>query len=153
MRFLMRFGALVAVFGAAQMATSDALYPVTTVLAHAVAGILADLGWAHVYAAGDRVAFGESTYQVGLECAAIGHATVVAAFCLAWPARWSRRVLGALAGILAVTLANLVRLVACAYTLALAPDAFAFVHDYVWQVGFLAFVLLLARWWAGHAAD
>jgi archaeosortase B (VPXXXP-CTERM-specific) len=100
----------------------------------------------HAVLSGTLIRIPNRILAIDLACTGI---TIVALYCaliLAYPVRWSYRLLGIAIGVPAILLANLVRIVAAAHVSATAPSAFTFVHVYLFQVGM---VLVVAFIWAG----
>ena len=71
---------------------------------------------------------------------------------LAFPAPWKARVAGAVLGVLAIQLVNLVRVVALFLTGAYFPDFFDASHTVVWQTVVILFGVLLWIFWADRFA-
>lgn len=67
----------------------------------------------------------------------------------AYPARLSEKGLGLLIGIPAIHLLNLARMVFISLVLYHWDRLFDFFHGYLWQVGFVIFMLLLVILWMG----
>jgi archaeosortase B (VPXXXP-CTERM-specific) len=67
----------------------------------------------------------------------------------AYPARLNEKGLGLLIGIPAIHLLNLARMVFISLVLYHWRELFEFFHGYLWQVGFVIFMLLLVILWMG----
>lgn len=84
--------------------------------------------------------------SIGPDCTGITIAAMLVSLVVAYPVKTSSKALGVLAGILAIVVANLVRLVVVAH-LSGAPDAlFYAMHDFLFQVGMVAVAIAV---WAG----
>jgi len=67
----------------------------------------------------------------------------------AYPARLGEKALGLLIGIPSIHILNLARMVFISLVLYHRPDLFDLFHGYLWQVGFVIFMLLLVILWMG----
>jgi exosortase/archaeosortase family protein len=81
---------------------------------------------------------------IGSDCTAIYVVTLFSALLLAYPVRWSVRLLGITLGTLAIVAANFLRLVLVAHISVFAPAYFGFAHDFLFQVGMV--LVALAAW-------
>ena len=81
---------------------------------------------------------------IGWDCTAIYIVAMFAALLLAYPIKWSMRLLGVLIGTIVILIANLLRLVLVAHISVWAPSIFGFAHDVLFQVGM---VLVAAAMW------
>ena len=66
---------------------------------------------------------------------------------LAFPATWRRRLVGVLAGFVAIQAFNIVRIVALFYTGVFRPDWFSAAHVFVWQSLVIIFAVVLWLVW------
>jgi exosortase/archaeosortase family protein len=82
---------------------------------------------------------GRFPLQIVLDCSAVDAQALFVGAVLAFPARWQRRVAGALAGIAGLNLLNLVRIVTLYFVGVHWPTAFHTLHEEVIQI-----VLVLA---------
>ena len=71
---------------------------------------------------------------------------------LAFPARWSRKVVGVFLGLLAIQVINIVRIVSLFYIGVFAPSAFSASHVYVWQSLIIVFAVVLWVVWVRRYA-
>jgi len=69
---------------------------------------------------------------------------------LAFPARWSAKLLGAVGGLLAIQIVNLVRIISLYYIGVFLPDFFNQSHIFVWQSIVILFGVTLWVIWAHH---
>ena len=103
---------------------------------------------------GQAIARGEDivvlamTLTVNHECTGIFVCMLYVAFVLAFPVRWRGRVIGLAIGIAGIFVANVLRLAMLARVVEIYPQAFFYLHEYVWQGLFTVFVLLGAIAWA-----
>jgi len=67
----------------------------------------------------------------------------------AYPARAGEKLLGLLIGIPSIHVLNLARMVFISWILYEKRDLFELFHGYLWQVGFLIFMLALVIFWMG----
>ncbi len=71
---------------------------------------------------------------------------------LAFPASWRSRLLGVLAGLVAIQLVNVVRVVSLFYVGVFKPQWFAASHIFVWQSLIIVFAVVLWLLWAQRYA-
>ena len=71
---------------------------------------------------------------------------------MAFPARWSRKLLGVVLGLLAIQVINVVRIVSLFYIGIFAPSAFSASHVYVWQSLIILFAVVLWILWVRRYA-
>jgi archaeosortase B (VPXXXP-CTERM-specific) len=90
---------------------------------------------------------GASAINVNHECTGIFVLIIYAAFLLAYPATWQRRVLGILAGGVILEAVNVARLSVLAMIAARWPSLFEYFHEYLWQGIFVAMLALLVASW------
>lgn len=83
------------------------------------------------------------------DCGAIPSIAIYLAAVLAFPAPWSRRVIGFLAGALLLYVVNIIRLTVLAMIGAwdIGGDVFRFFHEYVWQGVYIIFVIAVWLVW------
>lgn len=96
---------------------------------------------------GNSIALTNQTLLVNLECTAIYLMILFAAFVLVYPARWLRKLIGLAAGIPAIFAANVLRLLLTAWVVEFKPQYFQYFHDYMWQVAFIIFIVVLWLIW------
>ncbi len=80
-------------------------------------------------------------------CTAVYLVAMFSALILAYPVKWSSRLLGVLAGIVVILGINLIRIVAVAHVSIRASGSFSFIHDYLFQVGMMLVVVMLWAIW------
>jgi exosortase/archaeosortase family protein len=151
LRFSARFAVCAIPLGVASIADESSLEPLQRVFAIALERSLTALGWTHVVRQDVLVAFPGGTFAVGADCTAASTGVLLLAFVFAYPARWHDRAWGAGAGLSALALANVARLVTCAYVLRDRPAWFPWVHDFLWQVALVGVAAGLALAWTAHA--
>ncbi len=80
-------------------------------------------------------------------CTAVYLVAMFSALILAYPVKWSSRLLGVLAGVVVILGINLARIVAVAHVSIRASGSFDFIHDYLFQVGMMLVVVMLWAIW------
>jgi len=80
-------------------------------------------------------------------CTAVYLVAMFSARILAYPLKWTSRLLGVLAGAIVILGVNLVRIVAVAHVSIGASARFDFIHDYLFQVGMMLVVVMLWATW------
>ncbi|NMC72750.1 MAG: exosortase H, partial [Geobacteraceae bacterium] len=120
--------------------------PLTRVTA-ALSGWCIGLFGMQAAAAGDMITLNGFRVRIITECTALYPVAVFAAFVLAWPAPWRKRLAGLLAGGAVLTAANLVRIAVVAVVGAAYPRFFEAFHVYLGQVAMLLLVMGLAKVW------
>jgi len=93
-------------------------------------------------------------FAVNIEngCNGVETMLIFLAAVIAFPAPWSARLTGAVLGVVAIQLVNLVRVVALFLTGAYFPDFFDASHTVVWQTVVILFGVLLWIFWADRFA-
>lgn len=86
------------------------------------------------------------------ECTGLYTSIIYYSIIGAYPARVVDRIAGLLIGIPAIHLLNLVRMVVVSLVLYHRREWFDFFHGYLWQVGFVIFMLLLVVLWMSKVA-
>lgn len=81
------------------------------------------------------------------ECTGLYTTIIYLAIVGAYPARAREKLVGALVGVPAIHVLNLIRMVFISIVLFHRPDLFDLFHGYLWQVGFVIFMLLLVIVW------
>lgn len=71
---------------------------------------------------------------------------------LAFPARWPRKLLGVIAGFLAIQVVNIIRVVSLFYIGVFYPKWFATTHIFIWQSIVIVFGVLLWLLWVHRYA-
>ncbi len=147
--FLARFLVLLVAFYfvVASHPVNDAvIVPFTAGIARASAVILNVIG-EKVSVAGTEITSG--TFAVNIEngCNGVEAALLFGSAILAFPAPWTRRLAGLLAGMVAIQVLNLVRVVSLFWIGAHRPALFSSSHTVLWQSAVvLASVLLFLLW-------
>ena len=83
------------------------------------------------------------------ECTGLYTTIIYLSIIGAYPARLSEKALGLLIGIPSIHILNLARMVFISLVLYHRPKIFDLFHGYLWQVGFVIFMLLLVILWMG----
>lgn len=83
------------------------------------------------------------------ECTGLYTTIIYLSIIGAYPARLSEKALGLLIGIPSIHILNLARMVFISLVLYHRPKLFDLFHGYLWQVGFVIFMLLLVILWMG----
>jgi exosortase H (IPTLxxWG-CTERM-specific) len=126
--------------------------PLTDGVARISGAALAALG-EDVAVAGRELRSPRFAVSIHNGCNGLVTGLVLAAAVLAFPAApWSAKVVGLVAGLAAVQLANLVRVVALFYTGVYLPEVFNEAHVAVWQTAIILFAVALWIVWARWAA-
>jgi exosortase/archaeosortase family protein len=82
---------------------------------------------------GTTLVVGRAALRIVPECTPLMPAVLLAAAMAAYPSRVRWKLVGIGAGLLALWLFNIVRMLALLATLAWSPGSFRFVHVYLWQ--------------------
>ena len=94
-------------------------------------------------------AHGGQSLVVIPECTGLYTSIIFFSIVGAYPARIGEKLVGLVVGIPAIHLMNLARMVFISLVLYHKPKLFDFFHGYLWQVGFVIFMLLLVIVWMG----
>jgi archaeosortase B (VPXXXP-CTERM-specific) len=94
---------------------------------------------------GDVIGLSNQSLLINAECTAIYLMIFFGSFVIVYPARWISKMVGLVAGIPVIFTANVSRLLLTAYVVEFRPGYFQYFHDYMWQVAFIIFVVVL--WW------
>ena len=81
------------------------------------------------------------------ECTGIYTTIIYCSIIIAYPARIGEKLIGLLIGVPSIHLLNLARMVFISLVLFHRRDLFELFHGYLWQVGFVIFMLLLVVFW------
>ena len=92
-------------------------------------------------------AHGGEGYEVIPECTGLYTTMIYVSIIGAYPARIGEKLIGLVVGIPAIHALNLARMVFVALVLYHKPHLFKLFHGYLWQVGFVIFMLLLVIVW------
>ncbi|MBI1852387.1 MAG: exosortase H [Planctomycetes bacterium] len=151
LRFCLRFGGIVIVLFALLFvpALEDAVVePFMSATAASAACVLEVLGEAVVRNGLTLVPSSGSAITIAHGCDVTYEWILFVAAIVAFPASWRSRGLGLLVGLPAIFLLNLVRVVTLFYLASRESSAFEFIHVYVWQTFFIAFVFGVWALWA-----
>ena len=91
--------------------------------------------------------------QIIDECTAVFPIMALLAFFLAFPAPFWKRAVGGGVGVTSLLVLNLLRLLGAGLLLRYRPRLFAPIHDYVWQLGFMAVTVGVGMIWAGWVTN
>jgi exosortase/archaeosortase family protein len=106
------------------------------------------LAGGHAVAAQEDIVVQTMTMTIDHECTGIFVYMLFIAFVLAYPAPWVGRLSGLAIGIPLIFAVNVLRLATLARVVEIYPQAFFYLHEYVWQGIFTVFVLVGAIAWA-----
>lgn len=105
----------------------------------------------------NSVVSGNFSYVVVVDCAALDVQALFAAAVLAFPSRWTTRLIGLVTGLFAIFVINIARLVALYYAGSKSLDLFKTLHEEVFVLVIVGLVcglfLAWARWAAQATAD
>jgi exosortase H (IPTLxxWG-CTERM-specific) len=124
--------------------------PLTDGVARVSGSVLAALG-EEVTVVGRELRSPRFAVSIHNGCNGLVTGLVLAAAILAFPAPWTTRVAGMVAGLAAIQLANLVRVVALFYTGVYLPEYFNEAHVVVWQSAVILWAVALWVVWARWA--
>ncbi len=99
-----------------------------------------------------RTAHGLEKLYIIAECTGLYTTLIYLAIIGAFPARNRDRLAGILIGVPAIHLMNLARVVFISLVIYHRKDLFDFFHGYLWQVGFVVFMLILVFFWTAKIA-
>jgi exosortase/archaeosortase family protein len=123
------------------------LGPVQRAIA-ATSAVLARAAGGSAVAHGQDIAVHSLIMTVNHECTGIFVVMLFASFVLAYPASWRARLGGLGVGIPLFFAVNVLRLATLARIVEVYPDAFFYLHEYVWQGILTVVVLVGAIAWA-----
>ena len=106
------------------------------------------LAGGHAVATQEDIVVQTMTMTINHECTGIFVYMLFIAFVLAYPAPWAGRLSGLAVGIPLIFVVNVLRLATLARVVEIYPQAFFYLHEYVWQGIFTVFVLVGAIAWA-----
>jgi exosortase/archaeosortase family protein len=106
------------------------------------------LAGGHAVAEQDDIVVQSMTMVINHECTGIFVYMLFIAFVLAYPAPQLGRLIGLAVGIPLIFAVNVLRLATLARVVEIYPQAFFYLHEYVWQGIFAVFVLVGAIAWA-----
>ena len=141
---------LVALFAAelTPVAQRAIVLPWTEGLARLSAGLITPLD-SHVVVSGKILQSTSNGFAISIEagCNGIEAAIILIAAMLAFPAPWMYRLVGILAGLTAVQLLNVLRVISLFYIGQWSMQAFEWAHFYVWQALIMLDVLIVWLIW------
>jgi exosortase/archaeosortase family protein len=121
--------------------------PIISFYASASAKILAWLGY-HTTVSDKTVIFSPLlNLNIKRGCDAIEATALFISAILAFPARYSSKVLGILIGTVTLMLVNFLRIITLFITGLKHPALFNFMHDQIWQIIYIAIAVLLLILW------
>lgn len=151
LRFLLRFTLILVALFIAELTppVQNALVIPWTAALVQISGGLITLVDSDVVAVGKVLQSTRNGFAVSVEmgCNGIEAAIVLITAILAFPAPWKYRLLGALAGMLAVQLLNIVRVISLFYLGQWNTDVFEWAHQYLWQTMIMLDVLVVWLIW------
>jgi exosortase/archaeosortase family protein len=118
-------------------------------LAGSAAGLAQSLGSASSVS-GDQIHVGGLIMDINYECTGMYVLMILFTFLIAYPATWRSRFSGALIGLTALTIINIIRISVLVGIAEVRPDLFAYFHEYVWQGVFLILVIAYAMTWVEY---
>jgi len=150
-RFLLVFAVLLVGLLAAELTPPlqrAVVEPWTALLARASVALVT-LFDAHAAASGKVILSTANGFAISIEagCNGVEAAIVLISAMLAFPAPWKHRAIGILAGLLAVQLLNVVRVISLFYLGQWSTRAFEWAHLYVWQGLIMLDVLIVWLVW------
>ena len=150
--FLLRFVALLVIFYfivASRPVNDVVIVPFTAGIASVSGRLLNALG-EKAEVAGTEIR--SSSFGVNIEngCNGVETGLLFGAAVLAFPARWSRRLIGLLVGFLAIQVLNLVRVITLFWIGLHRPALFSSSHTVIWQSVVVLFGVLLFLIWASR---
>jgi len=150
-RFLLLFAALLVGLLAAELTPPlqrAVVEPWTALLARASVALVT-LFDSHAAASGKVILSTANGFAISIEagCNGVEAAIVLISAMLAFPAPWKHRAIGILAGLLAVQLLNVVRVISLFYLGQWSTRAFEWAHLYVWQGLIMLDVLIVWLVW------
>ena len=98
-------------------------------------------------AIGDQIHVQSLALDINYECTGVYVLLILFVFLFAYPASWRSRLIGGAIGVVALTIINILRIAFLVRVAEIAPDLFAYFHEYVWQGVFLVLVIAYAMSW------
>jgi len=99
-----------------------------------------------------RTSHGLEKLYIIAECTGLYTTLIYLSIIGAFPARKRDRLTGILFGVPSIHLMNLARVVFISMVIYHRKDLFDFFHGYLWQVGFVVFMLILVFFWTARIA-
>ena len=135
----------------------DAVFAPLNLMNASLAGDILSLAGQAPRVRGDLITLEGFSVRIVTECTAIYAILLLAAFVLAWPATWRRRLAGICIGGAAITAINLLRIAGIAMIGARDAAMFEIIHVYLGQVVMLLLVigccLAWVNWCTGRKGD
>jgi exosortase H (IPTLxxWG-CTERM-specific) len=155
-RFFFTFLALLAVLFGVEMlgpVQQAVVQPWTGLVARACAAVMAAFD-ADVFSHGRVLGSRSTGFGVSIEagCNGVEAALILIAAVVAFPAGWKLRLAGIALGVLAIQVANLLRIVSLYYLGQWNMAVFEFAHLYVWQALIMLDVLVVWLLWVSAVA-
>lgn len=125
--------------------------PYTTFVAHEARVVLNLLG-ENASVHGQLLTSARFSVAIYNGCNGLEAILIFTAGVLAFPAKWRRKLVGVLLGLLAIQLINIVRIVSLFYIGVFAPSAFSASHIYIWQSLIIVFAVVLWVLWVRRYA-
>lgn len=125
--------------------------PYTTFVAHEARVVLNLLG-ENASVHGQLLSSRRFSVAIYNGCNGLEAILIFTAGVMAFPARWSRKLLGVVLGLLAIQVINIVRIVSLFYIGVFAPAAFSASHVYIWQSLIIVFAVVLWVIWVRRYA-
>jgi exosortase H (IPTLxxWG-CTERM-specific) len=153
-RFLLLFAAFLVLFYVAvgiRPVNDHVVVPFTSLVARVSGKILRGIG-EPVVVAGTTMSSGRFAVNIENGCNGLETALLLAAAVLAFPATWRQRGLGLLAGLAAIEVVNLLRVVTLFWIGVHRPALFGSAHTLVWQTLVVLFGVGFFVLWAGRVS-
>jgi len=96
---------------------------------------------------GNYISVSGVTLNINHECTGVFVLFVLMSFMIAYPSRWTIKLSGAIVGIVALSLINVVRIATLVRIMEFYPNLFVYFHEYIWQGAFLMLVTIYAITW------
>jgi archaeosortase B (VPXXXP-CTERM-specific) len=145
-KFVLVFLILISAFYILYYYTLDYFTFLKTDIANILAFTLSLLG-IRAIVQGEDVLLGGFSLRIVEECTAVFASLIYISCVLAYPASLKSKLMGIGFGIPVIQVINLARLVVLSLTGLYYPEAFEFVHTYVWQSIFIIFVIGVWLFW------
>lgn len=121
-------------------------------IAREVASVLSSIGYQFTIEGSTLTFFtrhGGERLAIIPECTGLYTTIIYFAIIGAYPARPHEKLIGLAIGVPAIHILNLMRMVFISWILFTRPGLFDLFHGYLWQAGFLIFMLALVIFWMG----
>lgn len=100
---------------------------------------------------GNYIAVTGLSLNINHECTGVFVLFVLVSFIAAYPASLRLKLIGAVAGVVLLSLVNVIRIATLVRLVEFYPNLFVYFHEYVWQGAFLMLVTLYAITWVEWA--